>query len=150
MSTAQPIAPTGQHSPGEFRFFLDLLAARPTLIQGIYYALVGLWPWLSMDSFLWATGRTEDPWLLQTVGLLMTVIGITLGIAAARREKSWSVCWLALGSIAALVFCDILFVSQGKVSPMHLVDAVIEGGLGALWLLHWQMPASRLRSEPLA
>ena len=82
--------------------------------RGIYYALIGLWPWLNADSFLWATDQKADPWLVQTVGLLMAVIGVTLGIAGARREESWAVCWLGLGSIAALAFCDIYFVSPGS------------------------------------
>jgi Na+/melibiose symporter-like transporter len=150
MSTLQPTAPTDHPPPSESRFFLELLAARPTLLQGIYYVLIGLWPWLNTDSFLWATDQKADPWLVQTVGLLMAVIGLALGIAGARREESWTVCWLGLGSIAALTFCDIYFVSRGMVSSIHLVDAVLQGGLGALWFLHWQMPSGRFHPEAQA
>jgi hypothetical protein len=51
--------------------------------QGLYYILTGLWPVVSMQSFELVTGPKTDDWLVQTVGLLLAVIGMTL-LARAR------------------------------------------------------------------
>ena len=54
--------------------------------QGVYYILTGLWPLVSMQSFELVTGPKTDDWLVQTVGLLLAVIGMTL-LARARRAR---------------------------------------------------------------
>ena len=37
-------------------------------IQGVYFALTGIWPLLDLSSFQWVTGPKQDLWLVQTVG----------------------------------------------------------------------------------
>ena len=44
-------------------------------LQGIYWLLTGVWPFLHLPSFLWVTGPKEDLWLLYTVSILITAIG---------------------------------------------------------------------------
>jgi Na+/melibiose symporter-like transporter len=148
MTTVQPTVPTRPHSPGEFHLVLELLAARPHLVQGVYYVILGLWPWLHPESYLWAAGSDLDIGLLQTLGLTLAVIGVSLAVAAARREESWAIHCLALGSIAALLFSNILFLFRDRFAVLYVLDAVLQVILGALWFLHWQMPRSRLGSEP--
>jgi hypothetical protein len=106
----------------------------PALVQGVYYLLIGLWPWVHLSSFLWVTGEKTDLWLVQTVGLLVIVIGATMCVAAYGRETSRAVLCLALGSAAALAFVDVFFVIQGRISPVYLLDAVLEASLVALWV----------------
>src|SRR5436190_16506029 len=65
-------------------------------IQGIYYLVTGVWPLVSIDTFLAVTGpKTDhlqsphpaliDHWLVMTAGVLITAIGLALLTAAWRR-----------------------------------------------------------------
>jgi hypothetical protein len=117
---------------------LDFLGAHPAVCQGVYYVLTGLWPWVSLRSFTWVTGEKADLWLVQTVGLLAAVIGVSLCVAAWRREYTWSVLCLAVGSAAAFAFTDVLFVVQRQISLIYLLDAAVEVGLIVLWAHGWQ------------
>jgi hypothetical protein len=118
---------------------LDFLGDRPALAQGVYYALVGLWPWAHMNSFLWVTGEKTDLWLVQTVGALVLVIGAALLVASHGHETSRAVVFLALGSATALALVDVIFVLQGRISAVYLLDAIVQGGLVALWVHSWQV-----------
>jgi hypothetical protein len=113
------------------------VVAHPTLTQGVYYLLTGLWPWVHLGSFLAVSGDKTDLWLVQTVGALIAVIGAALCVAAYRHEDSWAITCLTLGSALALAFVDVFFVSQRRIPPVYLLDAVIEAGLIALWLHAW-------------
>ena len=62
------------------------LAARVARIQGVYYTATGLWPLISMKTFERVTGPKRDDWLVKTVGLLITAVGVTL-IHAGRRPR---------------------------------------------------------------
>jgi hypothetical protein len=44
------------------------------LIQGIYFFVFGIWPILSMSTFLKITGPKTDLWLVKTVGLILAQI----------------------------------------------------------------------------
>src|SRR5579864_300939 len=54
----------------------------PAVPQGVYYLIIGLWPWLGLllshDSSRQLTGLWS--------GLLTAVIGVSLCVAGARRE----------------------------------------------------------------
>src|SRR5436305_6669143 len=71
-------------------------------VQGLYYLATGVWPLVSMDTFLMVTGPKTDLWLVDTVGVLVGVIGLVLLLAAARRHATAEVVVLALGSALAL------------------------------------------------
>jgi hypothetical protein len=116
---------------------LDFGLAYPSVVQGVYYLLIGLWPWLSINTFQWVTGEKTDLWLVQTVGLLLTVIGVALCVATYRREGSGALYCLALGSAAGLALSNVLFVSQRRIPVIYLLDAIVELGLLALWVYSW-------------
>ena len=115
------------------------LVAHPTLTQGVYYILIGLWPVLQANSFLAATGHKADVWLVQTVGLMLVVIGSTLCLAAYRREKSPEVVLLALASAAVLAGIHVWFVIEDHISVAYLVDAVLELGIIFMWFYGWYL-----------
>jgi hypothetical protein len=48
------------------------------LVQGIYFFLTGVWPLISMRTFLRITGPKTDLWLVKTVGLILAVMGAVL------------------------------------------------------------------------
>lgn len=103
--------------------------------QGVFYLATGIWPWLSRRTFESVTGPKRDWWLVQTVGLLITVIGgITLW-AGWKQRVTPEVQALGAGSAASLAAVDILFTAQKRISPIYLLDAAAEIGLMGLWAL---------------
>ncbi|HVS39082.1 MAG TPA: hypothetical protein VMS17_26220 [Gemmataceae bacterium] len=115
----------------------DYVKAHPTLVQGAYYLLTGLWPIFSLNSFLHVTGAKTDLWLVQTVGALIAVVGATMCTAAYRRRMSPEVLVLAIGSAAVFAAAELVFVFRGTISAVYLLDAAIEVGLLALWAYAW-------------
>ena len=113
--------------------------------QGVYYAVTGLWPLLSMETFLAVTGPKTDLWLVRTVALLITVEGVVLLLAAWRNQVNASITALAVGSAVALGFVDAYYSLTGVIWPVYLLDAFGEAALvlgwGLAWWLHW--PSSR-------
>src|SRR5262245_43877888 len=91
--------------------------------QGLYYFLGGVWPLLAMNSFLAVTGPKTDLWLVQTVGVLVAVIGGVLLLAARHPTAPTEVVALAIGAAVALTVVDVTFVIQGRIPPIYLLDA---------------------------
>lgn len=103
--------------------------------QGLGYVATGLWPLVHMRSFQRVTGPKTDGWLVNTVGVLVTVIGAVLMAAAGRRRVSPEVAALAAGSAAALTGVDLYYVARRRISPIYLLDAAVECLLIAGWLM---------------
>jgi len=55
-------------------------------VQAWYYLVTGVWPLVNISSFQLVTGPKTDLWLVKTVGVLVTVISVTLLIAAYRQR----------------------------------------------------------------
>lgn len=104
------------------------------LIQGVFYAATGLWALVDLDSFMAVTGPKTDHWLVKTVGLLVTVIGAVLLFAWRRRAVPLEVALLALASALSLAAIDVVYVADGTISPIYLLDAVAEMGLALAWV----------------
>jgi energy-converting hydrogenase Eha subunit E len=96
--------------------------------QGLYYLGAGLWPLMHMSSFETVTGPKVDDWLVRMVGLLASVIGATLTLAAWRRNRNLEVVSLAAGSAVAFAGVDLWYALRGRISPIYLADAVVEVG----------------------
>jgi prepilin signal peptidase PulO-like enzyme (type II secretory pathway) len=97
---------------------------------------------VSIETFQWVTGpktdhlvtgRESDHWLVMTVGVLVSVIGLTLIIAAWRRHGPLEVVVLAMGSALGLTAIDVIYVSRNVLAPIYLADAALE----VLLLLGW-------------
>jgi len=112
------------------------------VVQAAVYVLTGIWPWLSMRTFLKVTGPKEDLWLVKTVGALVTVVGTVLGFAVLRRRVTPEIALLGAGSAGALAGVDALFVAQGRIPPVYLLDMAGELALVAGWLLGTKANAS--------
>lgn len=105
------------------------------VIQGLYFLLTGIWALVSIRTFQMVTGPKFDLWLVKTVGLLVSVIGVCLISAAVRNQISFEIFLLATGSAAALAMIDIVYVSKSVISPIYLLDALGELILICLWIL---------------
>jgi hypothetical protein len=109
---------------------MDLEPARPVLLaQAGYYLATGLLPFVSRRTFEAVTGPKREWWLVQTVGALVTVIGVATASATARRRTTPETVAVAAGSAASLAAIDIVHVARRRIAPTYLIDAAIELGL---------------------
>jgi hypothetical protein len=108
------------------------------LTQGALYVGTGLWPLIDIDSFQAMTGPKTDLWLVRTVGVLVTVVGIVLVASARRRRIGAEIALLAVGSALGLAGIDIVYVLSRTISPIYLADAVVEIGFAAAWAAAWR------------
>lgn len=112
------------------------------LLQGLYFALTGVWPLISIRTFMWVTGPKQDLWLVKTVGVLITVIGVTMLMAGFRGHVRPETIVLAAGSAAALAGVDIRYTARHVIAKIYLADAVVEIILVILWLVIVVRPSS--------
>ena len=105
------------------------------LIQGIYFFVSGIWPLISMSTFLKVTGPKTDLWLVKTVGLILAVIGAALIVAQVNAEINTSIVVLAIGSALSLAMIEFVYVAKRVISPIYLGDAVIELILIGWWVV---------------
>jgi hypothetical protein len=112
-------------------------------IQGIYFALTGLWPLFSIETFQMVTGRKTDHlvtgdeadhWLVNTVGVLVTANAVVFIAAAWNRRTTIDVTILGISTAMALTGIDVAYVLRGTISPVYLVDAAAEVVLIGLWV----------------
>jgi hypothetical protein len=108
------------------------------VIQGLFYLATGIWPLLDIISFQVVTGPKTDLWLVRTVGVLVSVIGMVLLVAARHRRVSPEIVLLAVGSALGLAGIDLIYALSGRISAVYLADAVAEIGLALLWWIAWR------------
>ncbi|HEV8714847.1 MAG TPA: hypothetical protein VGX03_18710 [Candidatus Binatia bacterium] len=119
------------------------------LVQACYYLVTGVWPLVSISPFQFVTGPKTDLWLVKTVGVLVAVIGAVLLVAAYRRRTTLEIRLLALGSAVGLTAIDVVYVSLSRISPIYLLDALIELMLVVWWGILWRRQ-TRFRVEGVA
>lgn len=115
--------------------------------QGAYYVVTGAWPLVHLPSFLLVTGPKTDTWLVQTVGLLIVVIGATIALASARGRLRGETFLLAVASALALAAVDVAFFAAGRIGPVYLLDAIVEVGIVALYAYAAGTASPRLRES---
>lgn len=108
---------------------------RLSFAQGLYFFVTGIWPLISIRTFLKVTGPKTDLWLVKTVGALIAVVGLVLMLAGAQGNVTFATGVLAVGSAAALAAVDINYALKGVISKIYLLDAIIEALIIAAWIL---------------
>ena len=103
------------------------------LVQGLYFSITGVWPLVSMRTFLMVTGPKTDLWLVKTVGVILAVIGAVLLFAWATGAVNPPVIALAIGAGLGLAIVEIIYVSKKVISAIYLGDAVVEILLAIWW-----------------
>lgn len=104
------------------------------VVQGIYWLVTGIWPFVHLRSFLWVTGPKEDIWLLYTVSVLIIAIGGVLLAAGLRKNVTHEVKWLGIAGAAGLTGIDLYYALNDVIWDIYLLDAVGEVILIGLWL----------------
>lgn len=110
-----------------------ILVQKLLLVQGLYYAVTGLWTVLHLRSFMRVTGFKTDRWLVKTVGLLIAAIGLSLLTASSRLSVQPETAMLAAAAALALFAVDVLYTLRRVISPVYLADAAAEAGLLGVW-----------------
>ena len=110
-----------------------MLPRHIALVQAIYYGITGIWPLFSMRTFLKVTGPKTDLWLVRCVGLLITISAAVLIYTAYSPVIPTEIKILAIGEAASLTILEVYYVFRRTISPIYLVDAVIE----ILLILGW-------------
>lgn len=105
------------------------------LVQGIYFFVTGVWPLISMGTFLKITGPKTDLWLVKTVGLILAVIGAVLVYAQLTATINPPVILLAIGAALSLTLVEFIYVFKRVISPIYLGDAFVELILIAWWVI---------------
>lgn len=109
-------------------------------VQGLYYAVTGLWPFLHLRSFLWVVGPKLDRFQLSVTAALIVAIGASLLAAATRSRPSASAAVLSIAAALAFVVVDLRF--RPILRAPYWVDFAVEVGfalscalvyLGAAW-----------------
>jgi len=112
-------------------------------VQGLYFFVTGVWPLVSIETFQLVTGRKTDHlvtghegdhWLVNTVGVLVIAIGLTLMFSAWRGKLSMEAFVLGISSAVGLIFIDVIYHSRGTISAVYLVDAALQGAFCLAWL----------------
>jgi hypothetical protein len=104
-------------------------------VQGIYYLLTGIWPLVSIETFMMVTGPKTELWLVRTVGALICVIAVVLLTAAVRQDRWTEIGVLAVGTALVLAVVDVTYVLLGTIPPVYLADAGVELVLISWWLV---------------
>jgi hypothetical protein len=112
-------------------------------VQGVYYFVTGVWPLVSIRTFIAITGEKTDNWtgadidhwLVKTAGVLITAISAALLVGAYRRTQSIELAVLAMGAAAGLTAIDVFYTWRGVILPVYLLDAALEVPLIVAWLV---------------
>ena len=107
------------------------------LIQGIYYFITGIWPLISINTFQAVTGPKADLWLVKTVGVLISIIGIVLVAAGLQGSVTFDIFVLATAAALGLTAIDVNYSLRGVISRIYLLDACAEVAILLLWLRGW-------------
>lgn len=104
------------------------------VLQGLYYVATGVWPLVSIRTFMRVTGPKTDLWLVQSFGVVVSAIGLSLIYAALRGLLDTPSAFLGVVSAVALAGIDIAFVVRRIISPIYLADAAAELVIILLWI----------------
>jgi hypothetical protein len=101
--------------------------------HGTYNVLSGLWPIVHLRSFERVFGPKADEWLVHTVAGLLVAIGWSQLSGTGSAEGQDMARRIGIGTSAALLAIDLIYVPKGRISKMYLLDAVVE----AAWITAW-------------
>jgi hypothetical protein len=104
------------------------------VVQGAYYLLTGAWSLLHVESFMAVTGPKTDVWLVKTVGVLVSVIGLALLLAGVGGQVEPGLIFIAIGSALGLLAIEVAYTLQRVIPAIYLADAVLEGGFVLWWV----------------
>jgi hypothetical protein len=123
---------------------------RIAVAQAAYYLPTAIAPFLSRRRFEATTGPKLEWWLVITVSTLIGAIGSVLGLAGLRRERPvpGELQLLGAASAAGLAAVDVVYVARRRISPVYLIDGVLQLAFAAAWALSAGRRTPRPRRSP--
>jgi hypothetical protein len=105
----------------------SLLDERTALmVQGGYYVVTGVAPFVSRRAFEAVTGPKTEWWLVQTVGAVVTAVGTALLSGARSGRVTPELRGLATGCAISLAAIDTVYVARRRIAPTYLLDAAAQ------------------------
>lgn len=101
--------------------------------HGLANVVAGLWPLAHLPSFEAVFGPKTERWLVQTVGGLLAVNGLTQLATSSSPDSFRQARLVGLGTASVLAAVDLAYVPIGRISKMYLLDATVE----AAWIVAW-------------
>lgn len=95
-------------------------------LQGCYYLITGLWPFIHMRSFESVTGKKTEHWLVYTVSLMLVSSALVFLYVGIYKHHSTEVLILSISNCLTLAFIDIYFSLKGIIRKIYLADAFVE------------------------
>ena len=95
-------------------------------VQGGYYVVTGVAPFVSRRAFEAVTGPKTEWWLVETVGAIVTAVGAALLSGARSGRITPELRGLAAGCAASLAAIDTVYVARKRIAPTYLLDAVAQ------------------------
>jgi hypothetical protein len=96
------------------------------MVQGGYYVVTGVAPFVSRRAFEAVTGPKTEWWLVETVGAIVTAVGGALLSGARSRRITPELRGLAAWCAAGLAAIDIVYVTRRRIAPTYLLDAIAQ------------------------
>src|SRR3954452_4126328 len=113
-------------------------------LHGTFNLLTGLWAPLHRRSFEAVTGPKVDYWLVNTVAGLLITNGLLQLTAPTTRDGQAMARRLGIGTAGTLATIDVMYGAKGRISPVYLLDAVLE----LAWIAAWARSASPRSRNP--
>jgi hypothetical protein len=105
------------------------------IIQGFYTLVTALWAIIDIDSFMKVTGPKTDIWLVKTVAVILSSIGIGLLVATRDSRMNFPVIILAMTAASGLAAIDFYYTFTGTISWIYRIDGILELLFVILWLI---------------
>ncbi|MBV9103879.1 MAG: hypothetical protein JO060_09815 [Candidatus Eremiobacteraeota bacterium] len=97
------------------------------IFQSVYYTVTGIWPLVSIDSFMAVTGPKTDVWLVKMVGSLVLVNGLTLAwMAFEDRSDDALPLFFAASNTLAFTAIDVAYTRRRRIRPVYFGDAIVQ------------------------
>ena len=94
--------------------------------QGAYYLATGIWPVLHRRSFEAISGKKQDYWLVQTVGLITAPVGLSIILGSRRNDPRSEMTVLEVGTATGFALIDLIYGLSRRISAVYLVDGVVQ------------------------
>ncbi|NVJ00140.1 hypothetical protein HV824_18695 [Myxococcus sp. AM009] len=120
-----------------------LVRRDPAEVQGAYFLLKGLLPWLQPKRVTRLTGPIREGWLMKTVGGLAGTVGATLLSAHRHGRVTPELRKLGIWSALTLLVVDVSTYAthRKRRSAVFLADAAVQAALlAAQWYACSRMP----------
>jgi hypothetical protein len=105
------------------------------IIQITYYYLTALWPLIHIRSFILVSGPKDDLWLVKTVSVLLLAVCNTLLAVLLLNNCNIYAGVLAMNVCCGFIIIEIHYVRKGTISPVYLLDAVVQLALLISWII---------------